>query len=113
MSLHNHYRSHHVVFFVLENMAMPYILIATCPWTWWYSKRHNREIELHDDRCHFTRVHPYGLFESEFIPIWRHAWSCIRRGSIVCCHIKWTPPENLDVYQLEVYGGWVRSKCGY
>src|SRR5678816_3932868 len=68
-------RSHHVMLLVLENVAMPDILVTASAWTGWHGERCRSEIEFHDDRCALAGVHPDGFFPATLVRIGRPRWA--------------------------------------
>src|SRR5262249_43120521 len=50
-------RPHHVVLFVLQDVAVPDVLVAARPRAARHGKWRHRQFELHDDRDHLAWVH--------------------------------------------------------
>ena len=94
---------HHVVLFVLQDVAVPDVLIPVniVPCARVNGEGHLRQVKLHDHRGHFSRVHPDGLLPANFVGI-RESF-CPRCGgkSRRRC-IERRPLDDLDVHQVEV-----------
>src|SRR5437879_13006693 len=77
-ALLDHQRTHHVVLFMLEDMAVPDVLFSTSPRTHRIPHgcgRQVRQVELHDDSRDLTWVHAHRILPPDFIRIRRHGLS--------------------------------------
>jgi hypothetical protein len=54
-------RPHRVVFLVLENVAVPHILMASAGRAWHRKRKTGHKTELHDHGGDFTGIHADGL----------------------------------------------------
>jgi hypothetical protein len=106
LRLHNQ-RTHHIVLFVFEDVAVPYVLIAfdpvriLDPWTDRNVERNPGNVELHDHRCNLPRVHPNGFFPSGFVEVGRAMLSDCSKVWSGC--VKGCSPEDLHVDEVEVH----------
>src|SRR5207302_5847845 len=61
-TLDDNQRTHHVVLFMLQNVAMPDVLIAASPGAHGNGKRQaGWQVELHDHGGAFAGIHAYGF----------------------------------------------------
>jgi len=94
-----HQRTHHVVLFMLEDVAVPDVLFPAsprthriphgCGWQVW-------QVELHDDSRDLTRVHAHRILPPDFIRIGWH-------GPSGKAPIPRIPAERLALNQLHVH----------
>src|SRR5450631_423799 len=56
---------HHVVLLVLEDVAVPHVLVATGAGAVWNVEWHRRERELHHHRGDLVRIHPDRILPTE------------------------------------------------
>ena len=63
--LHDHQRAHHVVLFVLQDVAVPHVLVAAGPRAGGNGERHRRQVELHDHRRDLAGVHLHRLLPAQ------------------------------------------------
>jgi hypothetical protein len=50
-----------------KDVAVPDIFVAASPRAGGHGERHRGKLELHDNRCHFLRVHSDSIFPTRFI----------------------------------------------
>ena len=65
----DHQRPHHVVLLVLQDVAMPHVLVTAGAWARWHGERCRGEIEFHDDRCALAGVHPDGFLPATLVRV--------------------------------------------
>jgi hypothetical protein len=73
-SMHNE-RTHHVMLFVLEDVAVPHVLVTASPWAFrngGHIRRVGWKPELRDYGSQFDRVHTHGLFPTALL---RRGWN--------------------------------------
>jgi hypothetical protein len=98
-------RSHHVVLFMLQDVAVPNVLSSASSRTHRIAHRRCRQVrqvELHDDSCGLTRVYAHRVLPPDFIRIWRHGLTGIALISRVAG--EGLPLNELHVHEVKVDG---------
>jgi len=83
---------------------MPDILIAASPGAGRYDERRGGQIELHQHRCAFTRVHANGLFPTEFVRFRSTGRSLEVGKRAIAADLERLARKHLDVHQVEMDG---------
>jgi hypothetical protein len=97
-SLQDYQRSHHVVFLVFKDVAVPNIFIAASPRAGGDGEWHRGKLELHDNRCHFLRIHPDSVFPTRFIRVRWPGRSSVCGRAVVVRNFERLPGDDLDIY---------------
>src|SRR5216110_2334476 len=97
---------------MLEDVAMPHVLISAGPRTGRNHERHCGQLELHDHCCHFSRIHADGLFPSTLL--WTGSYRRSREAwrAVVLLRAESLPGDHLHIDQVEVDRVSIRRKVG-
>ena len=106
--LRHHQRPHHVVFLVLEDVAVIDILIATGPRAGRHRERRRRQVELHEDRGDLARMHLHGFLPADFIGLGATRQTRGRERAVD--QLEGLPRQDLHVDQVEVNGMGIRRE---
>jgi hypothetical protein len=93
-------RSHHVVFFVVENVAMPHVLFSPCSRANRITdcrRRQPRQVKLHDHSRDFSRVHPHRVRG-------RGSLRCTSKVPLGDCYSAVTPCTRITTPRIVIDG---------
>src|SRR5215203_6860046 len=93
-------RSHHVVLLVLQDMAMPHVLVAAGARAGWHEKRGRREIEFHDHGRALAWVHPDCFLPATLVRVGQPR----RAEKTPTANIERLSRDDLHVDEMEVDG---------
>src|ERR1043166_3009275 len=95
---------------MFEDVAMPDVLVATRTWANRHTERHRRQVDLHNDRSHFARVHAHRFLPAQLIWIRIARRSGVERRAWLLSHIERLASQDLNVHEVEMDGVRVASE---
>src|ERR1041385_3267167 len=97
---HYDHGAHHVMFFMFQNMAVPYIVTPARPCV---ERRSGWNIEFHDDLRHLSRVHSDGFLPAHLVKIGWARGPVEARRAVVVLRVERLTLQHLNVDQVEMY----------
>ena len=88
--------------FMIQDMAVPHILVPTSSRAGRNSERHFWEVEAHNHAGYLARVHTHRLLPPQLGLVWTTRMTSIARCTIVGCNVERLASQHLNIDQVEV-----------
>ena len=87
---------------MLQDVAVPHVLIPASPRAGRNGERHRRQGELHDHGGHLAGVHAHRLLPPQLGPVWTTRRAGVAGRAVVGVRVERLASQHLDIDQVEV-----------